>query len=178
MTDANAPTEMQLTLQSDCVEDTLAIAVALSQFLQPGDLLKLEGELGAGKTQFVRGLARGLGLDDSQVSSPTYVIMQEYVSRESLGLVLVHIDAYRMETVADVESIGLSDSGPADDEIWVIEWPTRAGDTQADRVLNIALTHQGDQARLIEIRASSVWQQVWPDVEKALSCWHHDSTRP
>jgi tRNA threonylcarbamoyladenosine biosynthesis protein TsaE len=103
------------------VAATEALAMRLAEELQPGDCIALEGDLGAGKTQFVRGLVRGLGGDGHAVSSPTFVLMNVY---ETPRLRVYHLDAYRTHGSDDLEAIGFSellDQGG----IVVIEWPSR-----------------------------------------------------
>ena len=96
-------------------EETQALAFKLGQSLQSGLTLLLVGDLGAGKTTFVQGLAKGLDIKD-RVNSPTFVIMKEYQGR----LPLVHIDAYRLEGIH--QDLGFDDDF-SDDSIIVIEWP-------------------------------------------------------
>lgn len=106
---------------SASVAATEALAMRLAEELQPGDCIALEGDLGAGKTQFVRGLVRGLGGDGHAVSSPTFVLMNVY---ETPRLRVYHLDAYRTHGSDDLEAIGFSellDQGG----IVVIEWPSR-----------------------------------------------------
>lgn len=99
------------------VEDTEALGERLAAFVQAGDLIILDGPLGAGKTAFTRGLGRGLGV--TGVTSPTFVI-----SRLHRGgrLPLVHVDAYRLATLDDLESIDLDAS--LEESVTVVEWGT------------------------------------------------------
>src|SRR5215216_7840536 len=78
-------------------EETAAVARELASTLNAGDVLLLSGNLGAGKTAFVRGLAEGLGIDPGEVSSPTFTLIHEYRGR---GLTLYHADLYRLERTA------------------------------------------------------------------------------
>jgi tRNA threonylcarbamoyladenosine biosynthesis protein TsaE len=88
--------------------------------LEAGDVILLSGNLGAGKTAFVRGLASGLGIDPEDVSSPTFTLVHEYRGGR---LTLYHADLYRLERIA-TEEIGLEEMGVADG-VLAIEWPDR-----------------------------------------------------
>lgn len=100
---------------------------ALGSILRPGDLLLLEGPLGAGKTTLVRALASGMGIDPSLVSSPTFVVINQYPSPH--GPELVHVDAYRLHGPGDLESLGWDRiADPAAPRILAVEWPERLGD--------------------------------------------------
>lgn len=100
--------------------DTTTIARGLAAALAPGDVLLLSGNLGAGKTAFVRGLAEGLGLDPGEVSSPTFTLVHEYRGGR---LTLYHVDLYRLDRAA-AEDLGLEEMGVADG-VLAIEWPER-----------------------------------------------------
>jgi len=99
--------------------ETAAVARALGAALGPGTVVLLYGELGAGKTAFVRGLAAGLGADPDEVSSPTFTLVQEYAGR----LPLYHVDLYRLDR-AEVDDLGL-DELEAGAGVVAIEWADR-----------------------------------------------------
>jgi tRNA threonylcarbamoyladenosine biosynthesis protein TsaE len=101
-------------------DETLAVARELAATLRAGDVVLLSGNLGAGKTAFVRGLAAGLGLDPADVSSPTFTIVHEYRGGR---LALYHADLHRLERTA-TEDIGLEEMG-VKDGVLAIEWPDR-----------------------------------------------------
>jgi tRNA threonylcarbamoyladenosine biosynthesis protein TsaE len=101
-------------------DETAAVASELAAGLKPGDVILLSGNLGAGKTAFVRGLAAGLGIDPEEVSSPTFTLVHEYRGGR---LTLYHADLYRLEKVA-TEDLGLEEMGVADG-VLAIEWPDR-----------------------------------------------------
>jgi tRNA threonylcarbamoyladenosine biosynthesis protein TsaE len=100
--------------------ETRALARAWSANLAAGDVLLVSGDLGAGKTAFVRGLAEGLGVGGDEVSSPTFALVHEYRGGR---LALFHADLYRLEGAA-AEDLGLEELG-ADDGVLAIEWPER-----------------------------------------------------
>ena len=93
---------------------------ALRATLRPGDVLLLSGDLGAGKTTFVRGLAEGLGIDPGEVSSPTFTLVHEYRGGR---LTLYHADLYRLDRTA-TDDLGLEEIG-VQDGVLAIEWPDR-----------------------------------------------------
>jgi tRNA threonylcarbamoyladenosine biosynthesis protein TsaE len=101
-------------------EETAAIARAMAADLKAGDVLLLSGNLGAGKTAFVRGLAEGLGLGPDEVSSPTFTLVHEYRGGR---LTLYHVDLYRLDRAATAD-LGLEEMGVADG-VLAIEWPDR-----------------------------------------------------
>ena len=101
-------------------EETAALARELAGRLKPGDVVLLSGNLGAGKTAFVRGLASGLGIDPDEVSSPTFTLVHEYRGGR---LTLYHADLYRLERAA-TDELGLEEMGVADG-VLAIEWPDR-----------------------------------------------------
>ncbi|EST54382.1 ATP-binding protein [Brevibacillus panacihumi W25] len=125
------------------VEQTQNFAERLAAFLQPGDLLALEGDLGAGKTTFTQGLARGLGVRNV-VNSPTFTIIKEYQGR----LPLYHMDVYRVGD--DVDSLGLDDYFFGEG-VCVVEWASLIEDVLPQERLTIFLRTAGDEQRLIEL---------------------------
>ncbi|MGE3277211.1 MAG: tRNA (adenosine(37)-N6)-threonylcarbamoyltransferase complex ATPase subunit type 1 TsaE [Vicinamibacterales bacterium] len=126
-------------------EDTRAYAARLATGLAPGTLLLLSGDLGAGKTAFVRGLAEGLGADAGDVTSPTFTLVHEYRGGR---LPLVHVDLYRLDR-AELDDIGL-DPDLADAGIVAIEWAERL-DRIPPGAIRIHITDAGDDAREITI---------------------------
>jgi tRNA threonylcarbamoyladenosine biosynthesis protein TsaE len=123
--------------------ETEAIGAALAARLGPGARVLLYGELGAGKTAFVRGLAAGLGVDPDDVSSPTFTLVQEYRGR----LPLYHVDLYRL-AATEVDDLGLD--ALAADGVLAIEWAERMPRDDAEAI-RVRLEHAGEDARLIAI---------------------------
>ena len=126
-------------------EETQAVARDLSATLRAGDVVLLSGDLGAGKTTFVRGLAEGLGIDPRQVSSPTFTLVHEYRGN---GLALYHADLYRLERAA-TDDLGLEEIG-ANDGVLAIEWPDRLTHDLPGAVL-VRLEMVDDASRRITI---------------------------
>lgn len=140
-----------LTLTSSTLDCTLAIAAAVAKQARAGDLIGLIGELGAGKTQFVRGFAEGMGIDPDHVSSPTFVLMQEYEAVDSQAPVLVHIDAYRLHTANELASLGWDDGGAElrQGAVVAVEWADRLGEqAMGADWLEIKLEHAAEGRRL------------------------------
>ena len=126
-------------------DDTHAVAFTLAARLQAGDVLLLSGNLGAGKTAFVRGLAAGLGVDPAEVSSPTFTLVHEYRGGR---LTLYHADLYRLERAA-TDELGLEEMGVADG-VLAVEWPDRLTHT-LPRAVRIDIAIVGEQTRRITV---------------------------
>jgi len=125
--------------------ETIAIGCGLGKLLQPGDILCLAGGLGAGKTCLARGIAMGLGADGAHVSSPTFVLAQEYSGR----IPMYHLDLYRLRSAGEVEDAGL-DEYIGGDGVAVIEWPDVYGPLlNADRLTVEILTYDDFERELI-----------------------------
>jgi len=131
-------------------EETQAIARELSATLRAGDVVLLSGDLGAGKTTFVRGLAEGLGIDPREVSSPTFTLVHEYRGN---GLTLYHADLYRLQRAA-TDDLGLEEIG-VQDGVLAIEWPDRLTHELAGATL-VRLDVVDDASRRITIQPYSM----------------------
>ena len=123
MTDWPTPAEPSVTVTED-ERGTEALGEQLAATLRAGDVVLLSGPLGAGKTAFVRGLARGLGLGAAEVSSPTFTLIHEYRGGR---LTLFHVDLYRLSS-SSADDLGLQELG-VDDGVLAIEWPERLART-------------------------------------------------
>jgi len=155
-------TPIMVTFTSHSAAQTVALGRAVGAAARAGDLLALIGELGAGKTQFTRGVASALHIPASHVASPTYVLMHEYEPPDSALPVLVHIDAYRLTSLADLESVGYSHSHGGLVElrrnaIVLIEWADRLGGELGDDALIVRMAHRGENERSVEFTAPSAW---------------------
>jgi tRNA threonylcarbamoyladenosine biosynthesis protein TsaE len=136
-------------------EETRALGERLAGILRPGDVLLLQGDLGAGKTTLTQGIARGLGIED-YVQSPTFILVAEYDGRAADGtpLRLYHLDLYRLEGASDLESIGLGDYLEPSDGISVVEWPERASDELPDDHLLVRIELADGERRRITLRGT------------------------
>lgn len=130
---------------SEAPEATEALAATLAATLVPGDVVLIRGELGAGKTTFVRGAARALGVTEP-VTSPTFTIGQRYAGR----LPVSHLDLYRLGELADEEP-GLLDDYLTPEAIAFVEWPEIAGLELPRIALAVELQHAGGDRRRIAI---------------------------
>lgn len=146
------------TFESDSPERTREAAAALGAQLEPGEVVLLSGPLGAGKTCFVQGLARGLGVT-SAVRSPTFVLLTRYPGRVPLA----HLDLYRVEGQAAIEALGVEDErrgavlaaewGEKGEALWPASWRVRLEETGEGRRRIAIEAPPGGEARLAAWRA-------------------------
>lgn len=141
------PTSPVVRYPSSSATETELPGESIGRFARAGDVLFLSGDLGAGKTCFVRGLARGLESAD-RVSSPSFVLVNQYRGR----VTLYHVDLYRVEGPGPFEELGLWDY--AEDGVLAIEWPERAGQGLPAATLAITFEHgAAPDERLLRFRA-------------------------
>ena len=133
------------TIASTSPDDTEAAGERLGQTLHPGDVVALTGDLGAGKTCFVQGLARGLGVT-ARATSPTFVLVNEYRGRLSVH----HVDAYRTTSVTELADLGLDEMIDGDG-VTVIEWAEKAAPLLPARTIHVHIDGVGDEPRAIRI---------------------------
>ena len=126
---------------------TRAFARALADRLEPGDIVLLHGDLGAGKTVFVKGLAEGLGFDPAEVTSPTFTLVHEYAGGR---LPLLHLDLYRLDAV-ELDEVGL-DPDRAAESVVAVEWPERLRRSPR-RAWQVTLTDAGDGRRRLDVES-------------------------
>ena len=147
-------------------EATEAMGAALAHLLRPGDVVLLEGELGAGKTALVRGIAAGCGVAKGSVSSPTFVVINIYPSARPTTIdTLIHVDAYRVSDTDELENVGwdhLFDPAtkrPRGSRAAVIEWPSRVTDVlpSSDSCAVVRLTHAGETDRTLAFELPESW---------------------
>ena len=130
--------------------ETEALGQRLGKTLSPGDVIALYGGLGAGKTAFVRGLARGLGYGGA-VQSPTYSIANEYPSSPPL----FHFDMYRLSSSAELYDIGWDDYLERRG-VCAVEWSERIEDALPEIRIDVRISDAGDSCRSIELRGSAL----------------------
>ncbi len=141
-----------LTLLLPDTDATSRFGARLAQMLQAGDMVLLEGDLGAGKTTLARGVIEALtGVTDAP--SPTYTLVQHYETRS--GLLLLHADLYRLEDAEELDELGI-DEAP-DHTIILIEWPDRMGDRRPTDRLDIILTETGPHGRTATLIGFGSW---------------------
>jgi tRNA threonylcarbamoyladenosine biosynthesis protein TsaE len=132
---------------SESPAQTEQIAAELAARLRPGDVVLVSGELGAGKTTFVRGAARALGVTGA-VTSPTYTIGQVYAGGD--GREIAHLDLYRLDSLEN-EDPALMDDYLTPERIGFVEWPG-AGEAKIDRVAaRVRIDHAGGDRRVIHV---------------------------
>lgn len=130
-------------------EQTRRLGARLGAVLRPGDVICLQGDLGAGKTTFVQGVAKGWGSQDA-VSSPTFLLVNEY--RRADGSLLFHMDAYRLDSAPEAEELDL-DSMLADGAL-LIEWPERIDGLVPPEHLWVKLEHVDEEERELKFKAA------------------------
>ncbi|PAV27687.1 tRNA (adenosine(37)-N6)-threonylcarbamoyltransferase complex ATPase subunit type 1 TsaE [Virgibacillus profundi] len=134
-------------LETDSALETEQLAQKLATLLKPGDVVTLEGDLGAGKTTFTKGIANGLGVKRN-VSSPTFTIIKEYEGE----LPLYHMDVYRLEN--SDEDIGFEEYFNGNG-VSVVEWAQFIEEYLPDERLNIKINYVDEHTRELELRATS-----------------------
>ena len=126
--------------------ETLALGQRLAARLKKGDLVALDGDLGAGKTVLVRGIVRGLGADESLLSSPTYVLVQHYPGR----IPVYHVDLYRVPSgPGELAGLGLEEM--LADGVVVMEWAGRAGEALPRPCWRVSITATSRRSRLFTV---------------------------
>ena len=128
------------------VAETEALGASLARQLAPGDTVLLFGDLGAGKTAFVRGLAGGVGADPEEVSSPTFTLVQEYRG----SVLLRHLDLYRLERREDVLDLGIDEM--RDGAVLAVEWAERLPERPPD-AWAVTIRALDDDTREVRIEA-------------------------
>ena len=138
---------MTKTITTHSEEETAGLGRELAATLSAGDVLLLFGDLGAGKTALVRGLAEGLGVSRDQVSSPTFTLIQEYRGGR---LPLFHVDLYRIADPREFDELGLDDI--AEGGVLAIEWAERLPQPPQG-VVRVRLEHAGESERRVTVES-------------------------
>ena len=138
-------------------EETQTFAEQFASRLKGGDIILLYGNLGAGKTTFVQGLAKGVGITH-RIISPTFIVLRTYeisVKRKALSVkYFYHVDLYRLEKEKEIEDIGLIDLMGKPDNIVIIEWPEKLGTLLPKNAWKISFETKRENERLIRIEKS------------------------
>lgn len=137
-------------VRSESAERTHAWGRDLAQLLRPGICVLLVGDLGAGKTTLVRGIAEGMGIDPNEIHSPTFVLIHEHEGQ----LPLYHVDAYRVDDPDELVEVGLLDYVNGDG-VTLIEWGDRVRTLVPDDAWEIRLRHVDEGQRRIELAVPS-----------------------
>jgi tRNA threonylcarbamoyladenosine biosynthesis protein TsaE len=114
----NKTVEKQSFRLSKSEQETARLGEALAQTCRGGEVISLEGSLGMGKTVFAKGIARGLGIDEREITSPSFVLVREHRGR----LILFHIDLFRIDRVEEMQGLGLEECFGRKDAVSVVEW--------------------------------------------------------
>ena len=135
-----------LTLRTESAGGTLDLAGAFMMLLKPGDVVALTGTLGAGKTCFVKGLGRALGIDPAEVRSVSFLLMKEHAGSMSL----YHFDAYRLESADELEAIGCQEAFEGRG-VCAVEWADRVRECLPPDRFSVHMEVTGEQTRLIRV---------------------------
>ena len=140
---------------TNSAEETIALGRTLIDLLAPPKLVLLRGELGAGKTTLVKGIAASFeAAAEDDVTSPTFTLVHEYRGPKA---VLYHIDLYRVDTLRELETLGLDDLR-SEESVLLIEWGEKFPRLQRERDVEIVLEREGESGRRI-----SITSQGWPE---------------
>ncbi len=156
------------TVESHAPAETARLGERVGRAVWPGDVLLLRGDLGAGKTQFARGVAAGLGIP-GPIPSPTFTLVNEYEGRGAAGAAvpLAHIDLYRLGEGGDLDSVGLDEYFGGDWAV-VIEWPERAVDDGfvPESYLDVAIADAGGEGRILTFTGRGDAARLLDDLER------------
>jgi tRNA threonylcarbamoyladenosine biosynthesis protein TsaE len=147
---------------------TTAVGAALASFLRPGDVVSLTGDLGAGKTTFVQGAARRLGVIEA-VLSPTFTLVREYRG----AVPVYHLDVYRLDRIQDVIDLGFEEILDQGGVVFV-EWGDAVEPLLPENYIQVELTMLDEDANARRVAVSGrgrMWAERWEGVESALDPW-------
>jgi tRNA threonylcarbamoyladenosine biosynthesis protein TsaE len=159
---------MRILLSAPTAEDTRAIGGAVASLLRPGDAIALTGDLGAGKTTLVHGVARALGYE-GPVASPTFTLVREY---RTPRLTVLHADVYRLDRMQEVVDLELEEL-LEDSGVLLVEWGDAVETLLPEDHLVVELTVPGEgEERAVSIRpVGSTWGARWERLEQAVDGW-------
>lgn len=159
-----------ITARTTNVHQTEELAESIASLVRPRDIVVLSGEMGAGKTAFVRGFATGIGVSsDETVSSPTFTLVHTY---DTGKIVLHHADLYRLGRLSDVQDLGLRELADLGDVV-VIEWGDVASDVLGDHLV-VSLETDDDDEDTRHVTVSVVghtWDSRWEQLKRTLTKW-------
>ena len=139
-----------MTFTSNSSDDTKTIGYRLGKLLRPGNVVGLYGELGSGKTIFVKGIARAFGIHERDIMSASFTIISEYNTVPHFN----HIDLYRIEKASELEELGLWDH-IGDDTVSVIEWAEKVDHALPDDTVRVRFRSLGDTTREITVEGKN-----------------------
>lgn len=151
-----------IRIQLNKLEDTEHLGKLLGSLAAPGDVICLDGDLGAGKTTLSQAIARGLGVPDTcYVTSPSFAILHEYGGR----LPMYHMDFYRLQDAGEVEDLGFDEyfylTG-----LTVIEWSNRAIELLPDERINVVIVHNDDLSRTVTLEGTSRYSEMMQRISR------------
>lgn len=156
-----------IEVRTKSVDDTRALGAELAAFARPGDLVLLEGGLGTGKTAFVQGLAKGLGVEEP-VTSPAFVLMHVYAGRVPMN----HLDVYRLDRLQELIDLGIAEMLD-EDAVTVIEWGDVVSPALPSDFLAVRMEPgDSDDERVVRIRAvGPSWPARLRAIGEAVGRW-------
>jgi tRNA threonylcarbamoyladenosine biosynthesis protein TsaE len=135
-----------MKFESNSVEETIKYGREFAKRLKAGDIVCLEGDLGAGKTHFVKGIASYFDISTEKVTSPTFTLINEYAGY----IPVYHFDCYRIKSEQEALEIGIEDYLYGEG-VSIIEWPSKIKGLIPDDAIEIEINHQGESKRSISI---------------------------
>lgn len=135
------------TIITNNAEETISFGREFSKILKANFVVALSGQLGSGKTTFVKGIAEGMGIDSRDVTSPSFTLIREYEGRK---IDLFHCDLYRLENIQHIALLGLDDY-TTQNGVLILEWAKKAGDLLPEEHICVEIKVKGKQKRSFKI---------------------------
>lgn len=160
-----------IVLRSPTAGDTRAIGRSIASVLRRHDVVLLTGELGAGKTTLVQGLAAGLGAQE-HVASPTFTLVREYVTGR---IPVAHVDVYRLDRQQDVVDLALDELEDGE-AVLLVEWGDAVETLLADERMRVELTSEAtageeEPRRIVLTGVGATWKERWDELRRTLAPW-------